>query len=209
MMRFRTIKTAIEDLLVAAAAGRYQVQGYQNQGLAAEEILDDNRLVQVIYDQGTFPKSSSGKGPFTHDQIFKIILTVSKKAEGDLSALEDDFATPAEKATALAASRPAAKLADDSLDELFDHVFQELMKGDNIDFGITSFKVANRWLNDFKKSDPVLVGDMAVLSGTVELSCRIDESVVSTTETPLDTIDMTLKIKDDINDPKAGVVEVY
>jgi hypothetical protein len=207
-MRFRTVKTAVKNLLGAAAAGRYTVAGYQDQGLAADETADSSRLVQVFYSEGDFPKSSSGYGPFTHDLTIKINLIVSEAAGVDLTILDNPAATPAQIAAALAALTPAAERADDSLDELFDHVCQELMKGDNRFLGITSFSVASLWFTGFKKEQLPPRGEYAVLAGTGTLTLRVEEDVVSTDTEDLEFIDNTLNIQDDLGD-NAGTVETY
>lgn len=207
-MRFRTVKSAIVTLLGAAAAGRYRVAGYQDQGLSAEETAGSSRLVQVFYSQGEFPKSQSGWGPYSHEVVMKINLIASEAAAVDLSVLNSELATPTQIAAALAALTPAAEGADNSLDELFDHVFQELMKGDNLDFGITSFPVANQWVENFKKEEISPRGEYAVASGTVTMSLRLEESVESTDTEDLDFIDNTLNIQDDPGD-NAGTIEEF
>jgi len=207
-MKFRTVKAQLETLLGAAAAGRYRVEGYQAQGLSDAEVFGNNRLVQIIFSEGDHPKSASGYGPYAHDCTYKIVLTVSQSAACDLSALESGVATPSEKAAALAALQPAAKRADDALDELYDHVFQELMKGDNENLGITSFYLSNRWIKGFQKLNVTTNGEDAVLSGELTFSCRVDEEVVSTDEADLDFIDATLKPQDD-EVVRTGVLEEY
>jgi hypothetical protein len=211
MMNFRTIKQAVIDLLGTSAAGRYRTIGFQEQGKAATEIEDDDRSVEVYYSAGGFPKSKGSlTGPVQHDITFRVDMSASKASVVDLAVLNNDLSTPAQKATALSARQEAAKLADDSLDELFDIVYQVLMNAENVDLGL-SFPVYNRWVNNFQKSDPILRGDLVVLTASIMLDCSIDERLdgdEGTAGSVGDIHDVELDIRDenDVSDEgKAGV----
>lgn len=179
MMNFRTIKAALITLLGDEAAGRYQVFGYQRQGQAAEELGDESRNVQVYYAEGDFPKSKSSiNGPTQHDITFNIDCLVSKQAEVDLSALNNPASTPAEKAAALLAMRPAGHLADESLDELFDIIYQVVMDARNQDLGLDpGMAIASRWVDRMSKDSPIPAGDRCVLTGIIRLTLSIDEQL--------------------------------
>ena len=211
MMNFRTIKEAVIDLLGTAAAGRYRTIGFQEQGKDATEIEDSDRSVEVYYSAGNFPKSKGSlTGPVQHDMTFRVDMSASKASTVDLATLNSDLSTPAQKAAALAARQEAAKLADDSLDELFEIVYQVLMNAENVDLGL-AFPVYNRWANNFQKSDPILRGDLVVLTASIMLDCSIDERLDGDTGTAGsvgDVHDVTLDIRDenDVSDEgKAGV----
>jgi hypothetical protein len=206
-MMFRTIKDNVVSILGDAAAGQYRVAGYQEQRLAAEELEGNLRLVQVRYKHGAFPRSASGRGPFAHNVNLQIVLTVSHAAGTDLSVLDNPAATPAQIAAALGASIPAEKEADDAMDELFDLVFNTLMAGDNLDLG-AQYQVANRWIEEFEKSDVINRGEYAVVGGMTSLSFRVEEQVPTTEKFDLDFVstDVDIQGEDAI---KAGVTKEF
>jgi len=178
-MHFRTIKDAIETLLVNAASGQYRVRGYPDQAFNAAEFADTDRLVQVYYDGGNFPNTSSGRGPYDHRMTFKIQLIASRAAQCDLTVLNDLSATQGQLAAALAAVEPAAKGVDDSIDELIDLVFNVLMDGDNLHLGLSD-PVGSRWIERIEKQEPYARGDRAVAEATMDLTCRRTEEVPTT-----------------------------
>jgi hypothetical protein len=209
MMNFRVIKEGLITLLGNEAAGRYVTLGYQKQGQRAEELLDDNRNIQVYYSSGELPKSKSSlNGPMQHDITFNIDCMVSKRAQVDLSAIENPAATPAEKAVALAAMRPAGRLADDSLDELFDIVYQVLMDAENLDLSL-DFEIANRWIERITKDSPIPAGEYCVLTGIIQLTCSIDEQVSGIEPVvATDGIHMDLLVNDELQS-QAGVTNEF
>jgi len=204
-MYFRTISAGIVSLLGAAASGQYRVVGYQEQDVASDEIRNTERLVQVRYKRGEFPRSGSGRGPIAHHMDFEIMLTVSSAAGVDLTILENPASTPTQIATALAASESASKRVNDSMDELFDLVYQVLMSGPNIDLGL-GFRIGSRWVPDFEKGDVYNRGEHAVLTGMLRVSCQIDESVPSATLYQFDDNDVSLTFEGDATE-RAGVKE--
>ena len=206
-MMFRTVKASVVSILGAAAAGRYRVAGYSNPQLAAGEITDTNRLVQVVYKRGQFPRSASGRGPFAHDVSLSLMFTASEAAGVDLTVLEDPTATAVQIAAALAAVEPAAEKADTSMDELFDIVYTTIMDGDNLDLG-NQYQVANRWIDSFEKTDVIPRGEYAVIGGTADLTFRVNEEVPTTAKVDLYFVSNDLSIKDDGN-PKAGTEEEF
>lgn len=208
MMKFREVKANIVTLLGAAAAGQYRVSGYQEQDVHAEEITGTDRLVQVFVGSSEIPKSGAGYGPYKFDVTARIYMTVSEPAYADLTVLNNPASTPVQIAAALAAAEPAAEKADTALDELFELVFNELMKGDNYDLGMSIGEVANRWMGSFEKESPQPRGDRVVLSGMTMLTFTTSEDVTSSSIADLDFIDSDLTIQDD-GDPKAGVLEEY
>ena len=206
-MLFRTVKASAEALLVAAAAGRYRVLGYQDPKISDEELSRTDRLVQIYYKRGKFPQTGSGRGPFSHDVTLQVRLTVSEPATCDLTILLDPASTSVQIATALAALEPAGKKADDELDELWDIVWNTLMAGDSLDLG-APFNISNRWMPEFEKEDVLPRGRYAVMEGTSEHKFRTTEEVVSTDINDLDFIDTTLTLEDD-TDVKAGVLRTF
>lgn len=178
-MQYRTLKAAVVALLGAAAAGRFRVVGYKPHGMAAEEALGVLRTVQVFYTGGKFPKNAgSHLGPMMHDVTLKIDLAVASATQGDLAALTDPASTAADFAAALTSFQEAAELADTDLDELADIVWQILMDGRNIDLGMGAGNVANRWIDGIDKTGPGPRGEYVAMSGSMDLTCRVSESLL-------------------------------
>lgn len=190
-MNFRTIRAGIVTLLGNAAAGQYRVRGYPDQNLSAEEIADTDRLVQVYYASGDYPRSASGHGPYDHRMTFRIQLIVSQAAQCDLTVLNDPNATAGQLAAALAAAEPAAQGADESLDELIELVLQTLLAGDNIHLGL-AFAIGSKWIDRVDKQEPFARGDRAVASATMDLTCRVFEDVVSTSKTDMAAVQVDI-----------------
>ena len=177
-MKFRTLKDSIVSILGAAASSRFQVIGYQRQAKDASEVLDASRMVQVYYKSGEFSKSGGRvHGSTQHDITFQIDLTVAKGAVGDVSTMNNESATPSELQAALAAFQDAADLADDSIDELFDIVYQILMNAENYDLGLSEGLVANRWIDTLQKDNPVPRGEYVILTGAARMTCRVSEDI--------------------------------
>jgi hypothetical protein len=102
-MRFITAKANLETILNDAAAGKYTVVGYQQQGVGASEVLGDKRRVQIFAGSQSFSKGESGPfGPFQGDTDFTVRLMVSSSATGDLTVINNPASTVPELAAALA-----------------------------------------------------------------------------------------------------------
>jgi len=176
-MNFRLIDDALTTVLGAAAAGRFRVVGYQAEAKGSDAVIDDNRLVEVFFASGEFPKSGGTlRGPVRHNMTFNIFLTVAKSAECDLSVIDNPASTPVQISNAIAAAKNAAYLADKSLNELADHVYQILMDARNIDLQLP-FVVANRWIESIQKDAPLERGSLVVLTGLIPFTCTLDEQV--------------------------------
>ena len=186
-MQFETVKASIVAILGAAEAGRYQTVGFQRQSINADEVLDDLRQVQVFYTRGDFPKRAGrNTGSVGHDATYRIELTVSKAAVGDLSTLNDPSASPTQLATALAGYNEATSEADTSIDELAGIIYQVLMSALNYDMGQSVGAVSNRWVPSISKDTPTPRGALVVLTGNMELNLRITEAITGDTGTASD-----------------------
>lgn len=195
-MKFRTVKAAIVTLLGNASAGKFRTVGFQPQGESAEQNLNDERSVQVFFSEGTFPKSSASiQGPYDHSVKYDVWLTVSKASEGDLSALENPASTDGERATALAAFELASPLADESLDELIELVFQIIMEADNIDLGLSVGIATNRWIGKIEKDQPTPRGRFVSITALMPITCNMSEEVTGLIPTAGEEIDLTLQVK--------------
>lgn len=183
-MKFRTIKSELVSLLGLEAAGAFRVIGYQSQAQSAEEVKGNNRLVQVFFERGNFNKAKSA---FNSDVGFapnyRIYFTVSQPAKVDLATLNSETSTPAEKQTVLANLHEAADLVDQSMDELFELVYQILMDARNQDLGLGAAVMGDRWISELAKDEPIERGDLVVLTGSAFYSCSIDESITGATGT--------------------------
>ncbi len=186
MMNFRLIKNnLVNKILGPAANNRYRVVGFQGQVKSAEEVLDCDREVKVYYSSSEFPKSGGRfSGPVQNDVTCRVELTVSKGAEVDLSVLNNPLATAEIRAIAIAEFVTASELADNSIDELFEIVYQILMDARNIDLGFDKGVVANRWVSRMQKDDPRPEGEYAVLSGSIDFQLRTSEVLKGDTGTP-------------------------
>jgi hypothetical protein len=177
-MNFRTIKASLISILGAAAAGRYRTIGYQQQGQSADENLSTNRSVQVFYQSGEFDKSGGAiSGPVMHDPTFAIQMTVAEAAKADLATINNAGSTPAQIAAALAAMQNAESLADDSMDELIDIIYNVIMDAENVDLGLNAGDVADRWIGSAQKNEPLRRGELVVLTAAMQLTCACDEEV--------------------------------
>ena len=204
-MNFRTIRDAIITTLGTGAAGNFRVVGFQKQAEAAEQNIDTDRSVQVFYDSGEFPKSSGSlSGNVMHDMTFALELTAAKASAVDLTVLENPASTPAQIQAAFAAKQNAADLADKSLDEMIDLIYQVLMDARQQNFGL-SFEVADRWIDDVRKNRPITYGQYVVISGVAQLTCAIDEQASGDDGVLVEDMDFDIPIKDDPVG-KAGVL---
>lgn len=185
MMNFRVISQALVDVLGAAAAGRFRVIGYRGQGHDSEEVRGNNRLVQVYYSLGDFPKSKGVvSGDSQHILTFNIDLTVSASAKADLSAINSPSATQAQITAALAASQDSAFETDEAMDDLVDIIYQILMDGRNYDLDLPLGTMSSRWVNRAIKGEPLDKGGLVVLTGQIQYTCQTVEEIIGDTGTP-------------------------
>jgi len=189
VMQFRTVKDSLLSLLVASEAGRYQTIGFQRERKGADEVKGNNRLVQLYYSRGSFPRSASSlSGPFQHKPTYQVDLTVSEAATVDLSTLNNESASAADRITALAARAEAAKLADDSLDELFDVVFQVIMDARQRDLDLGIGGVADIYISDFQKDEPDVSGRLVTITAAFIVAVSMEEIVSGETSIAQDQL---------------------
>ena len=206
-MEFQTIRDSLRVLLAQYSQGEYTVIGAQKRGKGASEVLDKSRLVEVYYSAGDFPKSAGGvAGPTKHDITFRIDLTVSKAAEGDIATIQDPGKSVSEKAAAIAAMKESDLLADESLDDLFRHVYQVLMDSRNMDLGLGKGLVASRWVSRIEKEQPINDGNYTIITGMMTLTCTTSEPVYGYVGIQAGNIvDVDVQIETD-EPGKAGVI---
>ena len=174
-MRLQAIKQAILTTLGAGAGGQFRVVGYGQRSQDELTVKGLSRSVQVVYTSGEFPRSSNSLyDPACHKMTYSILLTVSAPCYVDVATLESPSATAGQRAAALAAIQQAEFIADRDLDDLWARVFDVLMSGLNIDFGL-SYTVGSRELNNYTKRAPKHNGQYVVAQASCDLMCQIDE----------------------------------
>ena len=178
MMNFRVVKNAIQDLLDDNANGRFRVIGKQVMSKSADDVLNNDRLVQVYFSDGSFPKSAGRlHGPKTHDITIEIDMTASAGAVGDLSILENPDATAIQKAAAIAAIREASETADEKIDELIDAVYNILMDARHEGLLLPKGTISSRWIDRIQKDTLLERGEFVVKTANMKYTCRVQEYV--------------------------------
>ena len=209
MMKFRKIKLSITDnVLGPAEDGRYRTIGYQKQNTDVEDVLGNNRTVQVFFSSSNFPKNASGlQGPFKHEVSYRIELAVAEDSAVNLTALKDENATDADREKAWKSFIEAGDAADDSFDELVEIVFQVLMDARNVDLGMSIGDAPDRWVGQIRKDDPEPTGEYVMLTGAMMLTCSPSEEAYGDPGvTSAATIDTIVDLEGD--DVEKGGVEV-
>lgn len=198
-MNFRLIKESIiNNVLFPASLGKFIVIGSQKQTRNAKETLDLKRTVQVYYSASEFSKGSGRlNGPVQNNLTFRIELSVSSAAKGDLSVINDSGSTPTQIAAAIAAFQEASDLADCYFDELVDEVYQIIMSGLNYDLGLSKGVISNRWIQAIQKDHPEPRGGYVTLTGAMNLTCNTSEQVPGDIGTPATIFDNTIDIEGD------------
>lgn len=201
-MRFEGVRDALEALLNTYKSTDFRVIGEQTQAQGAEEVEDDLRSVEVYYSEGDFPKAAgSMPGPLTHEMTFKVDLTASAAAEGDVATLEAPGSTSGERAIALAGIKRARRQADRSLDVLWRHVCQILQAADsvNLEVDTDTWRLSSRWLGNYRKDEPISYGELVVITGSATFTCKIEEDTtgVIPVETASTEYDLNLEVTHD------------
>lgn len=179
MMMFRTVRDALVTILGDGAESRFRVIGYQRQSKNADEVLSNDRLVQVYFSDGEFTKSAGRMmGHKTHNVSYEIDMSASAPAKGDLSVLDSTTSTAIQKAAALAAVKEAAEEADTQVDELIEYVYQILMDARNEGLGLTKGDISSRWIGAIQKDTIIERGDLVVKTANMKYTCRVQETVL-------------------------------
>lgn len=206
MMQFEKIKQALITTLGDDAATRYRVVGYQKQTEDAADFKDEDRVVQLFYSAGQFPKSASSlNGPFQHQMTFRVELSVAKAAEVDVATLTNPASTDVQRALAMQCFMESSALADAAWDEMAGIVFQVLTDARNIDFGLGKGVLSNRWADQLKKDEPVTDGEFAIITGSMMFTCQACEVALGDDSgvTDLKKIKTVIDIEGDDNEQTA------
>ncbi len=155
--------------------------------------------MEIFYTSGRFDTDINAQYSTgaMHAINITINLYVSAKAKGDLDTLNNPSATPAEKQAALAAFVMASKQAHLSLNELFRIIYLILMDGNNIDLGLPTGTISDRWIANFTKNAPATQGELFLLTGTFTYNCKAYEDFTGATPVPSISIDTVIDIEDD------------
>lgn len=199
MMQFRTVKTQIQNILGNAAAGRFRVVGFRRQSHSANEIENTDRMVQVYFSEGQFPKGAGGRtGRKTHDITIELDLSASASAKGDISVLSDDLATPAQKALAISNIKEASDIADTKIDELIEYVYQIMMDARNESLGLDRGMVSNLWIDRIQKDTLLEHGELVVKTANLKVTCRIQEEILGDIGNHPATVEIDSSITGDV-----------
>lgn len=178
MMYFRQIKTALEQLLIDKAAGRYRVQGYQIQTRSPEEVEGNNRLVVITYDQGDFPgQGYRSGGSVDHQASYRVALYVSSGSIADIQEITNAENTNGQRQTSLSVTIPGHKIIDDSIDELFEIVFQVILDREDTDLGLGSEAFDKLIISQYQKDDPFEMGGKACISASFQIQAKLNEEI--------------------------------
>lgn len=164
MMNFIAIKAGIVAILVAAAAGQYEVVGAQRQREGSQDINQKKKVAVYFLDDEFDVNSGSPNGDVQSDPTYQIELKVSEK--GKINDVNDP-----------ASLESAEFIADTQLDLFFDLIYQILMDARNMDLGLTVGTISNRFIKTIKKGKISSDGETVVIVGTMNLTCRTAESV--------------------------------
>lgn len=199
MMNFRTVKESlINNVLGPAAREKFNVVGYQRQTKNANDTTGIKRTAQIFFASSDFLKSAGRlNGPTQNDITFRVELTVSSAAKGDLSVINNPGSTPEQITAAISVFQEASYLVDISFDEFIDEVYQILMSGVNYDLGLEKGVISNRWISSAEKDQPEPRGDLVTLTGSMILTCRTSEEVPSQEFTPGTVHETTIDINGD------------
>lgn len=185
MMNFQVLEQSILDnVLVPVEAGRWETIGAQRQTESAKAVNELHK-VMVMYSEGDFPKNAGqAYGDVSHDTTFEVVLVVAAAAKADLSVLNNESVSDDDRANALRQMKEPSLDANREMNELIGIIYQVLMDNRNDQLGINppadqpNLKaVANRWVDQIRKGDPLPDGEFVTLTATMRLTCRIEESI--------------------------------
>ena len=208
-MQFEIAEQSILDnVLGPAESGRFITIGGKRQRDSAKAI-NDKRKVMVIYNSGDFPEGGSAQyGPVRHDMTFDVVLIEATPAKADLSVLNNENASPDDKAEALRQMAEPSIEANRNMNEFIRIIWQILMDLRNDQMGMVppddrpNLKlVSNRWISNISKGDPVPEGEFVVLTASMSLTLTVSEDVTGDDlpVTPEDGVvfDGDLELKED------------
>lgn len=206
-MNFIIIKDALKAIFAPQDGVEYRLIGYQRQEKAAETLRNKNREVVVYFRRFTQPKGRSRfSGPATIEAEYSVELQVSAATNVNLLDLETN--DPAKIQTALAGLKEASDIADTSMDELIDIVWNVLNDARNKQLGLDDGIMSSAWTSEVTKGEPNPRGGLVVLSASIPFTCTTTEEPSG--EVPVDIVENNIDniINEDTNQ-KTGTKNTY
>lgn len=196
-MKFRIAKQQIISILEASQGTNFVTVGSQKQSKGSKENLNLPR-VTVYYQNGSFPRTGSNfQSVKQHNASYRIEFTVVMESEVDLSVLNNPGSTPAQIAAALAAMPELSDQVDNKMDEVFDNVYQILMRADNYDLNLLVGEVTDRYIDNFQKDSPVPRGEFMILTANCTFTMNMEETVDGEIGEPGVNVDTTIDLDED------------
>lgn len=175
---WRQVKKNLVTILNNNSNNCFKVVGFQRQAVSAEETKDLKREVRVFAKNIDFPESGGANlGDVKAETIFFIEFHVSAGAKGNLDIINDPNSSSAERASASSSFLTGSERADDSMDELFVLVHRIIVNALNYDYLLPKGNIAKRWISNYRKDDPVPMGDLVYLTGTVQFNIHTYEEI--------------------------------
>lgn len=198
-MQFHLVVQALIDLLQAAAAVEaFEVLPYPGRATDIAVFNGVGRTVRVYLEEADILQSNRKGGPYDHNLTIALELSAAETVGIDLDVIEDPEATDGERQAALQAADDANLLVNQSIDQLYELVFQIVLDNRNRNMGLST--VSNLWLEGFKKGAPAPTGAFVFNSAKVTVRCTVSEHVVGVD--PLAAADDVVAV--DINTNDAG-----
>lgn len=173
--------TILESLTtVLSAATEFKTVGNSEINYNEDEALVP--IVQLHISKGNMHSPGTGVyNNFQHSFTIQVDMISSSTAEFDLSVLENPSATPAQRATAIAAGHLATKLAHDKAYAAFEVLFNYINGVENYDMGLPEFSIKSRKFEDYEIDNTVLDGGLATVFLTAKLHLIVVETVTGLT----------------------------
>jgi hypothetical protein len=177
-----TAKDNYITILDAQSDSVFQVIGYQRQSKSAETI-NNLPLLNVLYESSNFSKSAGGHtAPRMNDVTLKLEMTVAADCPADLAVLNNPNSTAGQRSAALANIKEAAAKAGEDLEAVWSKVWEITNDARNYNLGFAEPNtIANLWLDQWQRDEPVDQGGFVVVTSTALLMFRIEEPILGDT----------------------------
>ena len=177
---FILIKESIVNNILGPYSGdEFDLIGYPKQTKDAESISQKS-LVQVFFTRSQINwQKTATKGNFIHDVTYQVDVTVAVSSRGDVKAMLDPAALPADKIKALSKTLNATHIADSKIDDLYELIISILRAPKNSNLGMEPkiVKIGTMRPEQFAKNDPLEEGGLVVCTSSLLINCEIPEFV--------------------------------
>jgi hypothetical protein len=185
-MAFRIVKrSVIDNILGPAQKNLFRTLGYNTPELAPEAVLNNRRTVNVYHAESDFRGSLTRPN---HHMTFHIDMMAAADSQVDLLVLEKQFQEGSIQVDAyrdaISQLKEAEDRADESMDELFNIVYQLIMDKRNHNLGVDRFDppvnlpIGDRVIDHYEKGTTTPKGNLMMLGAQVRLKCRADEKLI-------------------------------